>query len=95
MSTTEHTLNKLKCYPQISSLVLQATNTHIFGFKLTTLIQPLLGVMEAQVLKDGNIQIVMIQIPGSRGEELTIPRQWASQSWEINQRRSQVQLLSM
>ena len=53
VSTNKHILNQLTCYPQISSLVLQAANTHIFGFKLTTLIQPLLGVMEAQVLSRG------------------------------------------
>ena len=47
-STTKHILKQLMCYLQINSLVLQATNTDIFGFKITMPIQPLRGVMWAQ-----------------------------------------------
>ena len=49
-STTKHILKQLMCYLQINSLVLHATNTDIFGFKITMLIQPLRGVMWAQEL---------------------------------------------
>ena len=39
---------------------------------------------KAQELKDKRIQILMMLISDLRGEEFQMPKQWASQSWQIN-----------
>ena len=49
-STTKHILTQLMCHLLFNSLVWQATYIDIFSFNITTLIQPLLGVMGAQEL---------------------------------------------
>ena len=50
-------LKQFMCHLQINSLVLQATNIDIFGLKITTLIQALLGVMGALPSKSFEVQL--------------------------------------